>query len=106
MDDMNMVTAEEVKKIASLARLELSDEEVQKAAKNMSSVLEHFSSIKDIPTDDIEEGEMHSDTKNISREDVADISRVATAEEVLLRVPRTKDGYIEVPGVFSDQEVS
>lgn len=103
---MSIVTPEEVKKIASLSRLELTDEEVQKAAKNMSSVLAHFSSIKDIATDGMEKGELYSDARNISREDVPDSSKIATAKEMLSRAPRVKDGYIEVPGVFSDQEVS
>ena len=106
MDGMSIVTLEEVKKIASLSRLELTDEEVQKAAKNMSSVLAHFSSIKDIATDDEEPAGVRSDAKNGTRQDIPGLLQLASAEEMLSRVPRVKNGYVEVPGVFSDQEVS
>lgn len=99
---MSIVTAQEVKKIASLARLELSESEIASAAKTMSSVLEHFSSIKDIDTKEQESAEVIGDAKNVMREDVVGLSPLASPEELLARAPRTKDGYVEVPGVFSD----
>ncbi len=103
---MNVVTPEEVEKIAALARLKLRDNEVSRAAKHMSDVLEHFSSIKDIDTRDTEHEQAATGVRNAARPDVAGSLPLASPEALLARVPRTKDGYVEVPGVFSDNGVS
>jgi aspartyl/glutamyl-tRNA(Asn/Gln) amidotransferase C subunit len=43
-----MLSEEEVAKIAKLARLELTDKEIEKMRKDLSGILEHFNSLKKI----------------------------------------------------------
>jgi len=62
----------EAKKIADLARLEVADDELEKIAKEMSSILEYVDKIKsaDIPEDsDGEERIESAGTRNIMAED-------------------------------------
>jgi aspartyl-tRNA(Asn)/glutamyl-tRNA(Gln) amidotransferase subunit C len=45
------ITADEVRRIARLARLELGDEEALRLAKQIGDVLEHFASLADLDVD-------------------------------------------------------
>ncbi len=43
-----MLSKEEVVKIAKLARLELTDEEIEKMRKDLSGILEHFNALQKV----------------------------------------------------------
>lgn len=103
---MSNITAAEVKKIASLARLKLSSEEVAQATTDLSGILSHFSAISDIDTTTVEPAEDVSGLQNVSRADEVKMNVLGSAEDVMKRVPHVKDGYVQVAGVFSDQDVS
>ena len=48
------LTIEEVKHIANLARLELSDEELERYRQQLSSILDHVAQLSELDTSDIE----------------------------------------------------
>ncbi len=102
---MSNITAAEVKKIASLSRLKLSAEEITQATTDLSGILSHFSTISDIDTTNVQPAEDTSGLQNISRTDEVKLNILGSPEEIMARVPHTKDGYVQVAGVFSDQEV-
>lgn len=100
---MNSVTPEEVARIASLARLSLSHDETAQAAVDLSGILSHFSALSDIDTSGVLPADDASGLKNIVRKDEAVAEAIASTESVLKNVPRMKDGYVQVAGVFSGQ---
>ncbi len=102
---MSGITPEEVKKIAGLARLKLSDDEVTQATADLSGILSHFSTIQDIDTANVDPSEDVSGLKNISRKDEVKSELFGSAENIMKNVPHVKDGYVQVAGVFSDQDV-
>ena len=61
-----------IRRVATTARLHLTDEEVDELAKDMDNILQHFAEIKSIRTDE----EMHYvyDSENPLREDVEGIA--------------------------------
>lgn len=99
---MNTLTGKDVKKIADLARMSLSEEEASSAAKNLSGILEHFETIRLVDTKDVPPADDVSGRKNITREDTVK-EGILGSPEVLLANAKTKDGYIQVPGVFSEE---
>lgn len=103
---MNTITPEEVRKIAYLARLALTDEEVQQTTKDLSGILNHFSAIGSIDTVNVPPADDASGLKNIAREDMAKPNILCAPEDLLKRVPKVRDGYIQVPGVFEESSVS
>jgi len=48
-----MIDAEEVRKVARLARLQLSDEEIEPMARELSSVLDHIEKIGELDLEDV-----------------------------------------------------
>lgn len=47
-----MVTREEAARIAALAKLEMSDDELDRAARELASILEHFEALASVDTRD------------------------------------------------------
>jgi len=48
-----MIDADEVRKVARLARLQLSDEEIEPMARELSSVLDHIAKIGELDLEDV-----------------------------------------------------
>ncbi len=103
---MSTITLEEVRAVAALARLDLSESEAAAAALDISSILSNFSAIADIDTSGVTLAADGSTPKNTSRTDEEKAQVIASTSDVQKRVPHTKDGYIQVPGVFSNSSVS
>jgi aspartyl-tRNA(Asn)/glutamyl-tRNA(Gln) amidotransferase subunit C len=94
-----MISKEEVKHIAKLAKIELKDEEVAKFQKDLSSILGYFEMLKKIDTKQVEPTFHPSKTKeNILREDKSCIEE--SADEIAKAFPEKRDGYVKVKAVF------
>ena len=98
---MAQISPEEVKRIAALARLGVTNTEVAKATKDLGNVLEHFSEIQTIDTKNVPTSDDVTGLNNITREDVADPNNLCHAEELLKNAPETKDKHFKVKAVFS-----
>jgi len=97
---MPKITKTEVKKMAQLARLKLSDKEIEAATKDLSSILEHFSTIQSIDTTGVPTSDDVSGLSNIARSDTPDQGNIASIEDTLKAAPDTKDGQLKVTSVF------
>src|SRR5258708_38220111 len=101
---MSIVSAEEVKNSAQLARMSVTDLEADAAAANLSGILENFETIRSIDTNNISAADDVSGLRNVMREDSAHDGILATPE-LLLQKAKTHNGYVEVPAVFGEQSV-
>ncbi len=94
------VSAEDVRTIAALARLKLSDEEIATATRDLSNVLGHFSSLQNVSTTHIPESAAMAGRQNVTREDTVHPEALCLATSLLERAPATHNGYVKVPAVF------
>ncbi len=86
------VSAEEVRHVAELARVDLTDGEVDQFTRQFADVLEYFDSLDEVPEVDRE-----ADLTNVMR---ADEERDSLDREAALRnAPETEDGYFKGPNV-------
>jgi len=92
------LTTDEVRHIARLARLALSDEEVERYRSQLSGILDHFNVLNDIDTSDVPPTAQSLDLTNVTRPDVLRPS-MAT-EDVLANAPRAEGGYLRVRAVL------
>jgi aspartyl-tRNA(Asn)/glutamyl-tRNA(Gln) amidotransferase subunit C len=102
---MQSVTVDEVKKLAELSRVQLTEDEISSVSADLSAVLEHFEKIQNITTEGVLPVDDMTGLKNVMREDVAQDGVLASPEE-LLKNAKTQNNYIVVPGVFTDSGVS
>lgn len=64
-----MLTKEEVRKIALLARLNLSEEEIERYQKELSAILENAKKLSEVNTDDVEPLYQVTGLEHVVRED-------------------------------------
>ena len=98
---MSDITPKEIKHIATLARLKLTDVEVTQAARDLAGILDHFAAIQAIDTDGVPESDNVTGITNVTRPDKAAPEVLSSHAELLERVPETQDDQIKVKAVFS-----
>ena len=89
---------ETVERIAALARLGLSHDEMERMRDQLSVVLDHISMLQEVPTEDIPPTAQVIELQNIMRDDVVEPS--LPREQVLMNAPRIEDGFIKVKAVL------
>lgn len=93
-----MLTKEEVIKVAGLARIELSEEEVQKFQKDLSSILDYVDELKNVDTEGLEIVASVTGLENVQREDKAVL--IDYQDDILANAPESKDGYYKVKSIL------
>ncbi|QLD88233.1 Asp-tRNA(Asn)/Glu-tRNA(Gln) amidotransferase subunit GatC [Natronomonas salina] len=86
------VDDEEVRHVASLARVDLDDEEVERFTEQFGDILEYFEALEEVPEVDRE-----AELANVMRPD--EVEEGLTQEEALQNAPETEDGYFKGPKV-------
>lgn len=90
-----MISKETVEKIADLARLNLTKDEVAEYSKTLSAILEHFDELSEIDTKNIEPLTTSTAIQSRMREDVVKPSGI----DVLLNAPEKSGSLFKVPPV-------
>lgn len=93
-----MISEDEVSRVAHLARLSLSPEEITKLAQQLSMVLKHFEHVSKINTDGIEPMITPSDIEEFWREDKVEMSTGAS-EAAMQNAPESVGNLFKVPPV-------
>jgi len=87
-----------VKKIAHLARLELSEQEEVKMVEDLSKILDWMDQLKELDTSAVEPLTHMSEEVNVFREDIA--KNQLTREQGLKNAPKQDGEYFLVPKVI------
>lgn len=92
---MAKLTREDVLKLARLARLSLTDEEVEQFAKEISSILDYVEQLQGVDVTGLEPTSQVTGLVNVMRDDVIK-GYGASAEELLKNAPAMEDGQLKV----------
>ncbi len=94
-----MLTKDEVKHIAKLARLELTDAEIIKMQKDLSAILNYFNLLKKAPKPKTDRAP--SSIENFgARADEAITQKREVVEKIIAASPDKKDDYIKVKAIL------
>ena len=93
-----MISKDEVKHIAKLARLELSEKEVEKMQKDLSGILDYFALLKKVPK--IKESVDFEKGLKAVREDSKKERDSGLVERITAELPDKKDEYIKVKNIL------
>jgi len=86
------LTKEQVQKIAQLARLELTEAEMEKYAGQLTDILTYAEMLKELDTSAVEETSQVTGLSNVTREDVLD-QPLCTPDELLECSPLPKEDH-------------
>lgn len=98
-----MISKKEIKHIAKLARLGLSEKEMGKMEKELSSILEYFEKLKEVDVSKVEPTFHSVPIENVMREDKVNEKSKTQSTKLLYLAPETKDGYLKVKSIFKDE---
>jgi aspartyl-tRNA(Asn)/glutamyl-tRNA(Gln) amidotransferase subunit C len=90
-----MIDREQVLHVARLARLRLSEEEVDRMAGEMSTILEHVETMNELDLEGVEPTSHVVELQNVLREDVP--RECLPRERALEQAPDTAHGGFRVP---------
>jgi aspartyl-tRNA(Asn)/glutamyl-tRNA(Gln) amidotransferase subunit C len=91
---------EEVRRIAELAKLDLTDDEVALYAGQLSNILDYFERLQELDTSHIEPTASVLPIKNVLRPDVA--GEPLTPEQAIANAPDAKDNQFRVSAVLDE----
>jgi aspartyl-tRNA(Asn)/glutamyl-tRNA(Gln) amidotransferase subunit C len=93
-----MISKEEVKHIAELARIGVSEKDVEKFSRDLSAVLDWIEELKKADIEGISEVSHISGMENSVREDK--VEKFLEAEKIIELFPEKKERYDKVKSIF------
>jgi aspartyl-tRNA(Asn)/glutamyl-tRNA(Gln) amidotransferase subunit C len=97
---MTRISNEQVKHVANLARLEISDDEAEIFTKQLDAIITFAEQLNELDTKNVEPTYHVLDMKNVFREDIKE--KGLPREEVLKNAPDQQDGQIKVPAIIGE----
>jgi aspartyl-tRNA(Asn)/glutamyl-tRNA(Gln) amidotransferase subunit C len=89
------ITREDVLHVAGLARLELTEEEIERLGEQLNAILEAVGKVAELDLEDVPPTSHPLDLANVWAED--DPRPPLTVEEALANAPEREDGFFRVP---------
>ena len=89
------ITDETVRYAAALAKLMISEDEMEKAAKDLDHILEYIETMNGLDTEGVEPMSHVLPMKNVFRED--EVTNQDNREELLRNAPKRIEGSFAVP---------
>ncbi|GHI00601.1 Asp-tRNA(Asn)/Glu-tRNA(Gln) amidotransferase subunit GatC [Neobacillus kokaensis] len=97
---MSRISTEQVKHVANLARLAITEEEAEKFTKQLDSIIAFAEQLNELDTENVQPTYHVLDMKNVLREDIPKPG--LPQEEVLKNAPEHKNGQFKVPSILAE----
>lgn len=94
-----MVERDDVIHLAELARLQLSEAEVDGLRTELSAIVDYVSQVQSLTVDDVSIKTLGA-VANVTREDVVTNQPGQYSEDLLRAAPQTQDGYVVVQKIL------
>lgn len=94
------LTKKDVLHVAKLAKLELTEKEIEKFTPQLSSVLDHFSELSEVDTTEVEPTHQTTGLEDVFRKDEIKSENVLTAEEAISGTDKTHNNYFKVKAIL------
>jgi aspartyl-tRNA(Asn)/glutamyl-tRNA(Gln) amidotransferase subunit C len=99
---MPEISREEVRHLADLARIDLSDRELDRLAPQLTVILDSIASISEVAAGDVPPTSHAMPLTNVFREDVTRPG--LTAEQALAGAPKVDQQRFSVPRILGDEQ--
>ena len=99
---MSQISRDEVARLAKLARLALTDTELESFAGQLDAILGHVSQIQAVDTSDVKPTGNPLKGVNVTRADV--VEPCLTQQEALAQAPAAAEGRFAVPQILGEAQ--
>lgn len=97
---MSRISADEVRRVAGLARIALTEDEITRIAGELDVIASAVAKVSEVATSDIPATSHPIPLTNVWREDV--IGETLDRDEVLAQAPVAEDGMFQVPQILEE----
>ena len=97
---MSRISADDVRKVAKLARLNLPDDKIATYTGQLESILGYVSQLEQVDTTGVPETTRAVEVTNVTRQDGVNPSPVR--EEILNQAPQREGDFFRVPKILAD----
>lgn len=94
------ITKEEIRNIALLSRLEVTDEVMEKTDRSLNNILDYVAELNELELDDVEPMVHAVPLYNVVRKD--EVKPSLERKLALQNAPEENDGYFKVPRVIQE----
>ena len=94
------LSREEVLHIARLARLGVTDEDVERLSEQLSNILENFAALREVDTENVPPTAQSVALQNVTRDDTVEPSMLP--EDVLANAPLQEQDHFKIKAVLED----
>ncbi|WP_163970960.1 Asp-tRNA(Asn)/Glu-tRNA(Gln) amidotransferase subunit GatC [Oceanobacillus halotolerans] len=95
---MSDISKDQVKHVAHLARLAITEEEAEKLTDELGAIIDYANQLNELDTTDIEPTTHDQNVKNVLRKD--EPRKWITKEEALKNAPDQENGQFKVPSIL------
>jgi len=95
-----MITKEEVKHIAKLARLGLTEEEITKFQRELSKILDYIEKLKEVDISKVEPTSHSILVENIMRIDELKKEKIEIGKKLVEMAPEKKSGFLKTKSIL------
>ena len=99
-----MISADEIKHIAKLARLRVSPEEVEGYRQQLGSIIDYVKKLQELDTKNVPETQHAPGLSNVLRDDEIVACDPEVRRRIIEAFPRRQGDLLEVQAVFEDRE--
>lgn len=93
-----MISIDDVKYVAKLAKLKVTDEEAEKMSKDFEGILEHFKSIDKFDLSAVDLNKYEDGLESVIRED--EVNVYEDKEKLFQNAKTMRETYVEVPKII------
>ncbi len=97
---MGKLSNDDTKRVAQLAKLQLTKEETDKFTKQLTSVLSYMDELEAVDVKGVEPTAQVTGLTNVLREDTTDPTKCLTQDEALSGTENTQNGYFSVKAIL------
>ncbi|MBL6791926.1 MAG: Asp-tRNA(Asn)/Glu-tRNA(Gln) amidotransferase subunit GatC [Synechococcus sp. BS307-5m-G35] len=97
---MSHISADDVRKVAKLARLNLPDDKIATYTGQLETILGYVSQLEQVDTTGVPETTRAVEVTNVTRQDGVDPTPVR--EEILNQAPQREGDFFRVPKILAD----
>lgn len=99
---MSEITAATVEHLAGLARIALTDQEVESLTSELDSILANIAKVSEVASDDVPATSHPVPINNVTRPD--EVADVLSLDEALQNAPESADGMFRVSSILGEEQ--
>ena len=97
---MSRITADDVRKVASLARLDLPEEHIATYTDQLESILDYISQLQAVDTSGVVPTTRAVEVVNVTRDDA--VTPTDVREQILNQAPKREGDFFRVPKILAE----